>query len=585
MDVAASLSRLEQGLDAAAAQRGGGEALVALGEQVLRDGVLAAALRASPAAAAAAVTLLQRLVEALEDGSTACPPQLLKALVDALLCAVQSPDAPPSLANDCAGLVVAALARCATAAARRLRDRAEPAGADAAGAKRDGVLNGFFALSALKLAAKLPVAAAAAWSSLLSASVEARLACAPRATPDAAAEQRCALLAASLPRLNACVYRVLEAAPPDAAAALLQQLCTRTRGGPEAAARVDVLCAAVLSRADRHAAPLRAAAAAQLRWALHTAGEECVPELLAVPHVAGAAGTESAAATSEQQQPLRRTLLSALGVCMSACAAGAAAAGADSAALAAWRHVESALFDVAVAPHPLTRALALDAWAALAAAAPPALAARHATAALALARAVLTQAESAQAQQQVAAAHRRARDAAAGLGAAACRLLEAATDADAANAVYEALLMSEHTFADAIATGVAAALLHAGFPLARLRGAAAAHAACTLPAMAAEAASAAAGASLQGAAGGAQRVHGCGAAAPPATLRARPPLMLVCLRVAGRWRAFARFAKPGGIPSAHKPHRLRCLSPCALRPRLRRCMPRAPLLQCCATRG
>ena len=292
-----------------------------------------------------------------------------------------------------------------------------------------------------------------------------------------------------------------------------------------AAARCGLVCDALLMRAPQHSPRLRAAAAERMRWAARTACCDCASATLALPP----------ASEAEASAPplLRPRLLAALGACLSACAAGAG----DPAGAPAWAAAEAFLYDAAADAHPLLRATALDAWAALVAASPRALAARHVTQLLTLLAACLAGAPAAEALDALRCAAPRgcpASDApspraavAARLAAAAARLLHACPDKGSlASSAYAQLLVGPT--ADPFGEPPAAALLLcAGLPLERLNAAAAAHAALQLPQAAVAEATAAleavapvSGAAMQDASPAAHRLYRC-VPAPPGCLRMR----------------------------------------------------------------
>jgi hypothetical protein len=492
----------------------------------------AARAHAGCAAAADCVRLAQRLVE--EAASAVAHVHLVAQLSSALTKAAGGEgDAPPALLA-CADDACAAMARCCADASRRML-AATPAsalaggGAAAAGptshqaaASRDAKLCSFFAVQALKLAAKAS-AGAAAWSPLLDAGVAARRAQAACAEPQAATS-----LAEAVARLDACLYRTLEAASLDVAAQarLLDALCCAGDGVgagsceealSHAAARCGLVCDALLLRAPQHPPRLRAAAALRMRWAARTACCDCTAVALALP-----AASQAAAAAAAAPALLRPRLLAALGACLSACAAGAD----EPAGAPAWAAAEAFLYDAAADAHPLLRATALDAWAALAAASPRPLAARHVTQLLTLLAACLAGAPAAVALDALRCATPRgcpASDApqpraavAARLAAAAARLLHACPDGGSLASGAYAQLLAGPTSDPFGEPPAAALLLCAGFPLARLRDGAAAHAARQLPRAAVAEATAAleavapvSGAAMQDASPAAHRLYRC----------------------------------------------------------------------------
>jgi hypothetical protein len=424
------------------------------------------------------VRMMQRLAEAAAASDALGPRfsvSLCASLCTALaLAAGGDGNGPPAMVAACAGEACASLARCCADASRR----AASCGTSEI-RKQETKLAAFFAQQALRLAAKAK-GGAGAWKPLLEACVAARRAQAACGEGVWAADTAHAVV-----RTDACVYRTLESPELDEAtqARLLAALCCVSEGPgaqsleealADAVARCGLVADALLLRTPQHTPRLRAAAAACMRWALRTACCDCTAATLALP---------------PQQQPLLRArLLAALGACLSACAAGAAEPG----GAAAWAAAEAFLFDAAVDAHPLLRATALDAWASLAAAAPPALASRHVTQLVTLMAACLAGAPAEVGLDAVRCAAPRGCPAsqaptpqalaAARLAAATTRLLSACPDNGAlAGAVYSQLLAGGATCDPFGAPPAPAALLCAGFPLARLRGAAAEHAAQRLP--------------------------------------------------------------------------------------------------------
>jgi hypothetical protein len=481
-------------------------------QPLLTGAMLAAALSHARAAPADGVALRWfRTLHALADET--CSPQTLDSatLLPGLLIAVWStlvgtlvaPDTPTVLVDACGAAAATSVAAAATRLLLHLR--AHPVGETA---PSDTRLACFFALQANKLAVKAAGAGERAWPAFVDAGVAARLTLGALGVAEPLTHD-------VVQRFDATLYRTLEAAPPASAAALLRHLCCsgagdigatmcRVEAAARFAARTALFCDAVLSRAA-HAngsGSLRAAACSHLGWAVRTAAQDCVGAALAV------------APPAPELRTLRSSLAHGIGICLSAAAAHAH----DADGAAAWNAAEAFLFDAAASPHPLVRALTLDAWARLVAAAPPALCRQHAQALLALLHASLAHASPTAALR--AAAHRGAaqRDelacAAVALAAAACRLLDACPDAAGAvvNETYTSLFCAP---ADAFrAPPAAVVLLCAGFPLRRLLGDAAAHAAGALPRAAVATADAALGAALRDGSddgGAAERLHWCAA--------------------------------------------------------------------------
>ena len=307
-------------------------------------------------------------------------------------------------------------------------------------------LAAFFAGHLLKLVAKQPRIGASAWSSLVKAASDVRLAV--WSASDAAV-----LDAACLVRADACLYRTLEStmATTDGTQcdALLTALCDTTAAASShqyaSCARVATFCDAVLARLSQHRSPALAGLALRhMDWALGVGTAQGMPLLLRLPPPAAG---------------FRATLRHGLGHAL------AVAAGHGS---THWNTAEQFLASSCVASHPLARSLCLDVWSDLVASAPPELGDQHLRLVLTLAHAT---GEAAQKGDAYAAAVLPQ------LCHAAVRILGACPDGgQLLEDTYARLFMAPQLCTSALV------MLHAGpFPLRRLRGAAtASHAAHTL---------------------------------------------------------------------------------------------------------
>jgi hypothetical protein len=328
----------------------------------------------------------------------------------------------------------------AHALAAHVAAHASQAACAVAGAPARSKLAAFYAGHLLKLVAKQPRIGVCAWSSLVKAASDVRLAV--WVTSDVAG-----LDAACLARTDACLYRTLESmATTDSAQcdSLLTALCD-TAAASSHAARVATFCDAVLARLSHHGSPALAALALRhMDWALGVGTTQGMPLLLRLPPPP----------TANLRAALRHGL-------------GHALASAASHGSTHWHTAEQFLISSCVASHPMKRALCLDAWCDLVASAPPELGEQHLRLVLTLAHATAEAAQRGEAHPV--AVHTR-------LCHAAVRILEACPDGgQRLEETYARLFMAPQLCTSALV------MLHAPFPLRRLRrGDTASHAAHSL---------------------------------------------------------------------------------------------------------
>ena len=296
-------------------------------------------------------------------------------------------------------------------------------------------LAAFCAGHLLKLVARQPRIGVSAWSSLVKAASDVRLAL--WSASDAAA-----LDAACLARTDACLYRTLESTMATTNGvqcdALLTALCDTTTAASSHAqyascARVATFCDAVLARLSHHGSPALAALALRhMDWALGVGTAQGMPLLLRLPPPAAG---------------FRATLRHGLGHALASVAGHG---------ITHWNTAEQFLVSSCVASHPMTRALCLDVWSDLVASAPPELGDQHLRLVLTLAHATGEAAQRGEAHAT--AAHTR-------LCHAAVRILEACPDGgQLLEDTYARLFMAPQLCTSALV------MLYAGpFPLRHMR--------------------------------------------------------------------------------------------------------------------